>query len=1173
MPLKVLPAVVLTALTVGASPAVAAGPAPNLTIHTMAAPTHFSSADTEECNRVGSTLSLPPCDSYQVTVTNSGGASTKGPVTLTDTLPAGLTVLEFGGTPEVRFTLAKNAVSLQAAEGPAGFPVGSCKPEVVVVSCEYAGALAPDQRLEMVIYVTVKPGAASAPNMASVSEGGGGPVTSTTQNDVISSTPPPFGASAFISPITSSDGTPDTQAGDHPYEFVTRIDLNTKMGLTPESTLLATTVGGGVRDVAVDLPLGFLGSATSTPKCQVSQLVTFPASCPLSTLVGQISVEPEGQQDDFTRPVFNLVPEHGVAAEFAFTDALFNSHVIESSVVPSGSGYVLRATAREVPDINLGHVITTFYGDPAAKQAEVASLEGQQPTGIAPAALFTNSSDCSGEPLSTTVHMDSWEHPGTFNADGTPAVEDPSGGWASMTTKAPPVTGCDLLRFAPEAFTAKPETSTADTPTGLNLDLKIPQNENPHALATPPLRNATVTLPAGLALDPSAASGLAACSEAQIGWLGPVSSTNPGLTNFTATAPTCPDASKIGDLTLTTPLVDGTLHGSIYLAKQSENPFGSLLAGYIVVDDEATGTIVKIPGELKTNPQTGQITGIFKENPQLPFSDLKLHFFGGPRGDLATPDACGTYTTTSDLMPWSAPESGPDATPSDSFEINNGCVSGFTPAFHAGTTSPQAGAFSPFTLSLGREDNEQGLGGLTVNLPTGLVGKIAGVGQCTEAQVAAAQARSAPGQGAAELASPSCPESSLLGTVTTATGPGPTPFSVTGKAYLTGPYKGAPYGLAVIVPAIAGPFDLGVVVIRQALYINPTDAHVTDVSDPFPTIRDGIPLRIKRVSVNLNRPNFTLNPTSCEVKAITATATSIQGAQAPLSAHYQAAGCQGLPFHPEFSASTLGHTSKQNGASLHVRIGFHPGQANIHKVELTIPNILPSRLTTLQKACPEAQFNTNPAGCPSASLIATAIAHTPLLPDPLSGPVYFVSHGGAAFPDTVMVLQGDNVKLQVVGHTDIKKGVTYSRFETVPDAPVTSFEFNAPEGPYSIFGSNGNLCQTEVRMPTTITAQNGAVLTQSTLVEPEGCSNTLTILSHRAKKRTITLKVVVPSAGKLTASGKGLTSGSKTAGARSTVTITLNAKRHGKLNTKVKLTFTPTKGRKLTAAVAARFKH
>ena len=573
--------------------------------------------------------------------------------------------------------------------------------------------------------------------------------------------------------------------------------------------------------------------------------------------------------------------------------------MLYASVAPTVSGYVVRATSPGLPQIWLTDAIAMFFGDPAAKDNDQDG-EPHIP-------FFTNPSDCStGQPRVSTVHLDSRHNPGAFNDNGSPAGEPlvDSANWLSTSSSAaesPPVTGCDLLRFEP-SMTAQPDTQTADSPTGLNFDLKVPQAaETQGALATPPLRNATVVMPAGMTVDPSAAGGLEACSESQIGWLGatgphgealpPVhgpkgEEANTGLTNFTGAAPTCPDASKIGSVEVVSPLIENEkpLEGSVYLARQQENPFGSLLAAYIVIDDPSTGTVVKVPGKLTVNekegPDAGQITGEFDQNPQLPFSELKLYFFGGSRGDLATPEACGTYTTTSDFEPWSAPESGPDATPSDSFQITGGCVSAFTPLFRARTINPQGGAYSPFVLSISKQDDEQGMGGLSVNLPQGLIGKITGVGQCSDAQVAAAQARSGLGQGAQELAGPSCPASSLLGTVTTATGPGPQPFSVTGKAYLTGPYKGAPYGIAVIVPAIAGPFDLGVVVIRQALFIDPNTAQVTDVSDPFPTMRDGIPLRIQRVDVNLNRPEFTLNPTSCSPKTITATATSIAGTPA-----------------------------------------------------------------------------------------------------------------------------------------------------------------------------------------------------------------------------------------------------------------------------------------------------
>ena len=1076
-----------------AARASAATPSPGLTLHVLSAPTHFSEADNFGCfegpeshpeeNQVES------CDQYQVTVTNSGDAPTKGPLVVTDHLPPGLHV----GTS--LFFVARIQLGLEtgSAESSEGEEIGGCESLAgeTVERCEFGEELQPDQRLELDIRVRVEPGATSGEeNVAEASEAGT-PLASSASDDVLTptDTAPDFGVSALVSQITGLDGAPDTQAGDHPYEFVSRFDVNTFMGQPGEILNHGTTgpsnLGAGVRDVVVDLPSGFVGSAQATPKCTLAQLQSR-LLCPSDSLVGHLTTEPTNAID-VDSPLYNMVPEHGVAAELGFIDILHGTHVIDATLVPSPTGYELRAIARETPQIILWNAIATLYGDPAAKNGGLST----------PAAMFTNPSDCSGEPLSSSVDIDSWASPGATNADGTPNVE--GGGWAKATATSPPVTGCNALRFQPEAFSFQPETTTADSPTGATFDLKIPQTETPETLATPPLKDATVALPPGLTVDPSSASGLQTCSEAQIGWLGPVSESNPGFSNFTEAAPTCPEASRVGSVEVTSPLIESTLKGSVYLAAQEKNPYGALFAAYIVIDDEKTGTIVKVPGKLETNEATGQITGVFDDNPQVPFSELKIHFFGGERGDLATPEACGTYTTTSDLEPWSAPESGPNATPSDSFAITNGCVGAFTPAFSAGTTSPQAGAFSPFTLSLGREDDEQGLGGLTVNLPPGLVGKITGVTECSDAQVAAATARSNPGEGAAEVASPSCPESSLLGTVTTQTGPGAMPYSVSGKAYLTGPYKGAPYGMAVIVPAIAGPYDLGVVVIRQALYINPTDTHVTDVSDPFPTIRDGVPLRIKRVSITLSRSNFTLNATSCEPKTINATATSTTNTQTALSARYQAAGCASLVFAPKLTASAGGKGSKANGTSFDVNVTSPGlGVANIAKVDLTLPKALPSRLTTIQKACVASVFEANPASCDEGSVIGMATIHTPLLPDPLTGPGYLVSHGGAAFPDVEFVMQGDNITIVLDGKTDIKKGITYSKFESTPDAPFTTFETVLPAGPHSAFTADVSekedfsLCKTPLSMATEITGQNGAVIKQTTKIPTTGCAKAQT---------------------------------------------------------------------------------
>ncbi|HEY4895528.1 MAG TPA: hypothetical protein VII01_05520 [Solirubrobacteraceae bacterium] len=957
------------------------------------------------------------------------------------------------------------------------------------VQCSLPFAVAPDDTLEMIVYVTVDEGTSGPLTNAATVSGGGAPTASAPElANEISSTPLAFGASSFGSLVTGPDGRPDTQAGDHPYEFTTRIDLNSDLRIAPDATFAATSVQDP-RDIVVDLPLGFLGSALSAPQCTFAQLSAhFSAGkggCPTDSVLGRIFTEPVSVTDSISGPVYNMVPEHGVAAEFAFVDLTASPHVLRASVVPSPAGYVLRTTAVELPQIPLTDVIVTLFGNPAERDA----------SGTAAVPFFTNPSDCSGRPLLTTVHIDSWQSPGRIGADGQPDLSDPR--WAPASSSSPAVTGCDRLKFE-AAVSLQPETTVADSPTGVDVDIKVPQPEDPGTLATPPLKKALVTLPAGFTVNPGAADGLGACSPAQIALA-------------SAAPPSCPDASKIGTVELTSPLLPATLMGSIYLATQNDNPFNSLLAGYIVVDDPNTGIVVKIPGNLTPDPQTGQITGTFDNNPQFPFSELKLHFKGGPRGTLATPESCGIFTTTSALTPWSAPDTGPAVTPSDSFPISSGCVNGFTPAFTAGTTNTQAGAYSPFVLSFSRSDTEEAPAGLTAALPTGLLGKIAGVGECSDAQIAAATANS----GAAEQSSPSCPASSQLGSVQTGAGPGPSPFFVSGNAYLTGPYKGAPYGLAVVVPAIAGPFDLGTVVIRQALFIDPTDAHVTDVSDPFPTILKGIPLRIRRVDVTLDRQGFTFNPTSCEPKTINATVTSIGGAQAPVSSHFQAAGCGALPFKPAFSASTSGKASKAGGASLDVKVAANGGpqsgggEANIRSVKVALPKQLPSRLTTLQKACLAAVFEANPASCPKESDVGTATAKTPILANPLTGPAYLVSHGGAAFPNLEIVLQGEGIKLVLDGHTDIKHGITTSTFNTVPDAPISSFELKLPTGPFSVLsayvaGSNHyNFCGQSLSLPTTITAQNGLVITQTTKLGVTGCPKAKT----RAQKLTAAMKV------------------------------------------------------------------
>jgi hypothetical protein len=1149
------------ALLLLAGKALGATPSPAFAVHSVALPTNFSESNNTQC--ISSLLIV--CDGYQITIPNVGARRTDGTaITIKDTLPPGLeakaihlSTIAPASSPVDRTNLAGKACTLVPLQ---------CKfrgEEVGGVTLP--GSLQPNEALELQVTVLVKPGTTGPlVNSASVSGGGALPASGSSTN-ALSEEVAPFAAnlSTYISGL---DGAPETQAGGHPYEFTTRFDPNGAIRLAPESQLTVTSAED-LKDAVVDLPLGFIGSATAAPTCKFSQLVSI-AGCPADSAVGFIYSEPESiaRINSF---IYNMVPERGVAAEFGFTDVLHNTHAIYASVAPTAEGYVLRATTPDIPQVALTDAVARFFGDPAAEDGSTGT----------PVAMFTNPSDCNGKALITSSEADSWQHPGRLTPEGAPDLSDPN--WKASTSESPAVTNCEALKglFNP-TISATATSSQADSPTGLDVNIKVPQDQSPETLAVPPLKRAVVALPAGMSVNASSVNGLEACSLAQVGM------SASGQPN--AAPPSCPDASEIGTVELETPALPAEackeakslaecpnaeerektpLRGSIYVAKQSENPFASLLAIYIVINDPRSGVLVKLAGEVKADPSNGQLTAVVDNSPQFPFSELRTHFFSGATASLATPAACGSYTANTELTPWSAPQSGPPAAPSSTFQITEGagggaCSNPFAPAFQAGAQSTQAGAFTPFSVSFSRSDADQQFGGISVTTPPGLLGILKSVVRCPEPQAA---------QG-------NCAAQSLIGESSVAVGTGPTPYWVKGgQVYLTGPYNKGPFGLSILTPTTAGPYTLtgnggpGREIVRASIRIDPTTSQITVLSDPLPTILEGIPLQIRTVNVTINRPGFMFNPTNCNALGVSATITSTQGATAPGQSPFQASNCKALAFKPTFAASTQAKTSKANGASLKVKIGYPasgPSETNIAKVDLEIPKILPTRLTTIQKACPEAQFNANPAGCPSASVIATAIVHTPLLENPLSGPAYFVSHGGEAFPDVEIVLQGEGITLILDGKTQIKNGVTFSHFETVPDAPFSSFEFNAPEGPFSIFGANGDLCAAPVKLPVKISAQNGASFSQSTTVAVQGCKSSLKIATKRIHKRTITLKVAVPAAGRLTATGKGLTKASKKAKGKTTLTLILKAKGKKKLNSKIKLSFVPTgKGQKKLGAV------
>jgi hypothetical protein len=515
----------------------------------------------------------------------------------------------------------------------------------------------------------------------------------------------------------------------------------------------------------------------------------------------------------------------------------------------------------------------------------------------------------------------------------------------------------------------------------------------------------------------------------------------------------------------------------------------------------STGVHFKVPLETMANPATGQLTSRALNTPQAPFSELKIHLFGGPRAPLDNPAACGPAVTTADFTPWSAPgitpealsvAGTPDATPSSFYKVE-GCASppGLAPGFSGGTVSPQAGVFTPFTLNFSRQDREQYLSGVQVHTPLGLLGMLSSVPLCGEP----------------DAQSGHCPGASRIGSTRVASGAGSHPFEIDGTVYLTTGYKGAPFGLSIVTHAVAGPFNLGLVVVRARIDVDPETSALTVTSDPLPQIVFGVPLRLKHVTVNIDRPGFMFNPTSCKAQQVGAVLTGSQNAVATVSSPFAAGGCRSLAFKPGFAVSTSAKTSRSAGASLDAKVTYPPFQAgseaNIAYVKVSLPKQLPSRLTTLQKACTDATFTSNPAACPAASIIGIARTSTPLLPVGLEGPVYFVSHGGEAFPSLIVVLQGDGVRVDLTGSTFISKaGITSSTFKTVPDVPVSSFELYLPQGKYSALAANGNLCASKLVMPTAFIAQNGAVLKKNTVLTATGCPKAKKAKAKQRKRKS-----------------------------------------------------------------------
>jgi hypothetical protein len=1101
-----------------------------------------------------------------LTAENVGNASTlvetpngeKAVVRIVDTLPKGLRAVGIAGTQPARGGAITETVPL------------SCSP--TGLSCETTVPVAPYDQIEVRIKVMVEPGARVCEQGSPTCErnevsvtGGGAPSAQVSRPVAISEKPTPFGIEDYELSIEPEGGAAavgsEPRAASHPYQVTGTIALNQGPDAAPLTSAPQAGPAALAKDIVAKLPPGLIADPSTIPRCLMWEFLLSDGSgttpeCSVQSVVGVASLtanEPGGLGTlTFAAPLFNIEPETGEPARFGFLLPLDDVPVVLDTGVRSSPGedWGVDLSTTDLPQtVGLSSARVTFWGAPhrashddargwpclqAARGRTETAYETCVPYGeeAHPPAFVTLPTSCTG-PLQSSVQADPSSAPGDFQT-------------VLPIEPLQALSGCEKIPFTP-AITTEPTTHSAASPSGLSLNLNFDSEGLTSAgalsapeprLAQSDLAKTVVTLPEGMTIDPSAGVGLGACTAAQYA----------EVTLSSAPGAGCPADSKLGTVEIETPLLLTAVYGSLYLAQPYENPFsepghpnGSLIAVYVIVRSRAErGILIKLAGKVTPNPVTGQLTITFEGDPQLPFEHFNFHFREGQQAPLITPATCGTYTTTASLTPYSAPET--PLLDTASFQVTSGsegsaCPNGappFAPTIGAGTLTTRAGTFSPLYVELSRSDAMQYIASYSTVLPLGLTADLTGVPQCPQADIEAARGKT----GTQEEQDPSCPEASLIGHSLVGTGVGAVLDYVPGKLYLSGPFRGDPLSVVSITSAVVGPFDLGTVVVRFGLHIDPYTAQVSvdpTGSEPIPTIIDGIVTHVRDIRVSIDRPDFTINPTGCAPRPIASALTSSLGQTAATSTPLEAEGCDELAFKPKFTASTSGKTSRAAGASLSVKLSM-PGSlgqdANIKTVKVDLPKQLPSRLTTLQRACTDTQFQANPAGCPAASKIGYAKATTPILPVPLEGPAIFVSHGGEAFPSLILVLQGYGFTIDLVGSTYISpKGITSTTFKTVPDEPVGNFELTLPQGPYSALAANGSLCHATstitikkkvtvkihghkrkitrtvkktiagLTMPTLFVAQNGAKIKQSTPIRVSGCGKAKKTGKKAAGKR------------------------------------------------------------------------
>jgi hypothetical protein len=1030
--------------SIGASSATAT-PMWTLDIHHNA--TNFSSGGTAE---------------YWLDINNIGDTATSGPITVTFNLPSGLSRSSVRQSFD---TVGFQEPKLEKWNCP-GFPGDT------TVECTSNGSI-PRHLLYrgFILAVDVEASATGDRYVSATVEGGGAPAPVTAVEMVhLDSEPAGFGIvpSSFEPDFFKSDGvTRVRQAGAHPDIFTVPFDFNTVPAPNPEAPE-QTVSPERVRDLVVDTPPGFIGNPTAVGECTQAQLANY--HCPPSSQVGRIDLHLYPSNSGtfsvflpYTTGVFNMSHPRGTVADLAFS--VFENPVhIKVSLDPANQ-YAIRS---DVPNVNETVQVydqrLILWGIPAdpSHDAERCTLFSSSfdvsdedcSAGTARKPFLSVPTQCGVEHVMRLHNYDSWQQASVFG----PEID---------YTMPGETTDCDKPRFEPEVE-IEPTGKQANTPTGLDVHVKVAQYENPNALATPPVKRFTVKLPEGMSLSPSFADGLSSCSLAQmqLGNNRPVE---------------CPDASRIGEVSLHTPLLPKAAEGSMYLAAQKDNPFGSTFALLLVIHDtEERGVLIKIPGRIDVDEATGQITTVFNDTPQFPFDDLTLKFRSGPRAPLVSPPTCGKQTIGVEVASYAQPQNPVDA--SNTYDVTEGpngtpcppdsAHRGFHPSFSGGTLNPVAGSYSPFLFRLSREDSEQELSQVTTTLPEGLVAKIAGVPACPNESIASIS--TALGSGRHELEHPACPAASQIGTVSAGLGAGPGPNYFDGKVYLAGPYKGAPLSLAVVTPGLAGPFDLGNVVVRVALYVDPDTTQVKAVSDPFPTILHGVILRVRDVRLRLDRSNTVINPTSCARMQVAGAISGTGGALFGVASPFQVGSCSDLVFKPKLTLRLFGGTHRGSHPKLKATVAFPPGGANTATASVALPHSEFLDQGHIGTVCTRVQFAAE--ACPQASIYGTFKAKTPLLDEELHGNIYLRS-SSHELPDLVAAARGGRINGNLVGRIDSVNGGIRSSFEFVPDVPFTRASFSFFGGSKGLLVNSRDICRAPARAIAKFTGHNGDALT------------------------------------------------------------------------------------------------